>query len=270
MQGFFGFLAFLAFVLFIVTMIKPNSKVIFWTQKKTRGMGCLYLVATIIFGIIAGNAGGSAANTVNTASSSPAQSQAASSTATVSKATPSTAPASSAAPAAKPYSTTLMSGYYEVGTDIPAGKYDFEIASGAGNVVDVGDGVNLMMGKDSSYQKSYKNATLTDGNTLILMQCSIKIASKEASTNLKKRDNSSAKAITLSSGKYVAGKDFQPGYYDITLVSGSGNVICGDNELNAMMGSDTSMYVKEYKNVPFKVDYTLDLEGPKVKLTPSK
>jgi hypothetical protein len=164
----------------------------------------------------------------------------------------------------------LEAGYYEIGIDIPAGTYDFELVSGSGNVFDIGDSVNLMMGKGENFQQSYKNAELKDGNTLVLSQCSIKISSKAVNASLKKRDNTSAKEIVLSSGKYTAGKDFQPGYYDITLVSGSGNVICEDNQLNAMIGSDTSMFVKGYKNVPFKDGNKLDIEGPKVKLTPSK
>ena len=177
---------------------------------------------------------------------------------------------SSATEAKKAYASTLEAGYYEIGIDIPAGTYDFELVSGSGNVFDIGDSVNLMMGKGENFQQSYKNAELKDGNTLVLSQCSIKISSKAVNASLKKRDNTSAKEIVLSSGKYTAGKDFQPGYYDITLVSGSGNVICEDNQLNAMIGSDTSMFVKGYKNVPFKDGNKLEIEGPKVKLTPSK
>jgi hypothetical protein len=241
-------------------MSEPNG--VPTVKKKKKKWPWIIIAVVVIIIIIAavngGNSGGSSGNspTVSNATDASAGSTAVSAATTNAK---------------KPYSATLESGFYEVGVDIPAGTYDFEIASGTGNVVDIGDDINLMMGKgDSSYQKDYKNADLTDGNTLMVMQCSIKINSKAASTAIKKRDNSSAKATTLSSGKYTAGKDFQPGYYDISIVSGSGNVICQDNELNAMMGKDTSMYVKKYKNVHFDKDYKLDIEGPKVKLTPSK
>lgn len=175
----------------------------------------------------------------------------------------------------KSFSTTLVSGFYEIGTDIPAGTYNLAIASGSGNVIDADDSINLLMGSDTSmYQKDYKNAELKDGNTLQIRQCSIKITSNDASTQLKKRDNSSAKAVKFSSGKYTCGKDFQPGYYDLKLVSGSGSVTCRDNELDGMMGEDASVaadvYVKEYKNVHFEKDFKLDLEGPTIQMTPSK
>lgn len=273
MQGFFGFLAFVAFVMFIIAMIKPD-KVVFWSKKKGRGMGCLYLVAGIVFCIIAGNSGTKGATTTaaGNAGTSSAQSVQANSTTKASTAQSSAAP-SSAAPTTQSYSATLLPGFYEIGTDIPAGTYDFEIASGKGNVTDANDDVNLIMGKDSDsmYQKSYKNAALTDGATLTLSQCSIKISSKDASMPLKKRDNSTAKDFAISSsGKYKAGKDFQPGYYDIKLKSGSGNVICEDNELNAIFSTDSSLGVTEYKNVKFEDGNTLDVEGPGLQLTPSK
>ena len=177
----------------------------------------------------------------------------------------------SSAAAQKSFSATLLPGYYEIGVDIPAGIYNFDIASGKGNVTDINDDVNLVMGNDSDamYQKSYKNAELADGSTLFVQQCSIKVLSSNAG-EIKKRDNSSAKAVTLSSGKYTAGRDFKIGYYDITLVSGSGNVVCQDNELNAIFSTDKDFGVATYKNVPFKDGYKLDVEGAKIKLTPSK
>jgi hypothetical protein len=54
MAGFFYFLAFAAFAAFIVGLIKPQIMV-FWGKKKTRGAACLYLIAMIVFLIIAGN-----------------------------------------------------------------------------------------------------------------------------------------------------------------------------------------------------------------------
>lgn len=231
-------------------------------DKKKKG-GCLkiglgVIAAIIIIVIIAQSCSKGSGGTSSSASS-------------IATSISTTSTASQTAAQQKAFSATLLPGYYEVGVDIPAGTYNFDIASGSGNVTDINDGVNLIMGTGSNdmYQKSYKNAELTNGSTLFLQQCSIKVASANVGTT-QKRDNSSAKAATFSSGKYTVGKDFQSGYYDITLASGSGNVICMDNELNAIFTKDKSLGVTTYKNVPFKDGYKLQVEGAKVNLTPSK
>lgn len=278
MSGFFGFLAFAAFVFFILGLIKPQ-KFIFWGKRK-RGSTFLYLVAFVVFLIVSVSTSPGAGATPTSvssatgesASSSQVSEQPASSKAASEKVPASAAPVSSKAPATKEFSVTLLPGYYEIGADLPSGTYDFDIVTGNGNVSDINDGVNLIMGKNSDdmYQKSYKNAELTDGSTLVLSQCSIKVSTKNAGA-VKARDNSSAKAFNItSSGKYAAGRDFQPGYYDIELVSGQGNVICMENQLNAIFSKDASLGVTEYKNVKFESGNTLQIEGPKLKLTPSK
>lgn len=267
MSGIFSTLAALALIAFIAGMVKPGI-VVFWSQQKTRGHACLYLAASVIFSIAAG---GSLGGTPTAAvSDTPSASVSVSAGSAASQAAPpSKAPACTAQP--KPYSATVLPGYYEIGTDLPAGTYNLDIVSGKGNVTDENDGVNLIMGTDSDeiYQKSYKNAELTEGATLFVQQCSVKATSSNPG-KIKRRDNSSAKPVTLSSGKYTAGRDFQVGYYDITLVSGSGNVICRENELNAIFSTDRTFGVTTYKNVPFKDGDKLDIEGAKVKLSPSK
>lgn len=256
------------------------------TGKKKRKKWPIIVAAVVVFLMICGaigSQGNKSAPTSSDSSSSVRSSSQSSKAAAATSAKPSSAeapassaPASSApasvAPTTKVYSSTLLPGFYEVGTDIPAGTYDFKIASGSGNVTSDDGSINLIMGNgdDSMYQKSYKNAELTDGMTLSISQCSIKVSSKEASTEVKKRDNSSAKEFSAASGKYKAGKDFKAGYYDIKLTGGSGNVICTDNGLNAIMSTDSTMGVTEYKNVKFSDGNTLDLEGANVKLIPSK
>ena len=277
MSGFFGFLAVVAILFFILALIKPE-KFIFW-KKKTRGSAFLYLIVSIVFIIIASTNSPSTTSTstpssaTNEKTSSVQTSETGTSSAVASKAIASSAaPVSSETTATKAFSTTLLPGYYEIGVDIPSGTYNFEIATGNGNVTDVNDGINLIMGKgsDDMYQKSYKNAELADGSTLFLSQCSIKVSSQNAGA-VTARDNSGAKAFNItSSGKYSAGKDFQPGYYDIELVSGQGNVMCTENQLNAIFSKDASFGVTKYKNVKFESGNILQVEGTKIKLTPSK
>jgi hypothetical protein len=228
-------------------------------------IGIIIVLIIIIKACSGGSSGGSTSN-------APTVSNAAvTSSTTAASSTANSAPVSNAA-TTKAYSAALDPGFYEIGVDIPAGTYDFAIVSGNGNVTTTSGNVNLVMGKqsDNMYQKTYKNAELNANDTLFVQQCSIKIDSKAADMNIKKRDNSTAKEVSFSAGNYTVGKDFKPGYYDISLVSGSGNVICQDNELNAIFGDDSSMGVKTYKNVPFKDGNKLQVEQVKVKLTPSK
>lgn len=79
-----------------------------------------------------------------------------------------------------------------------------------------------------------------------------------------------AEFTTAQSGTYTAGTDFEPGVYDIEVVSGSGNVMGTD--LNEIMGTGNSMfgdlYVESYDNKTFKEGDTLEVSGVSVKLVP--
>ncbi|MEG1481599.1 hypothetical protein [Clostridium sp.] len=96
-------------------------------------------------------------------------------------------------------------------------------------------------------------------------------AKKEKAEEQKKLD---AKTKTLGNGNYVAGKDFEPGVYDIIAVSGGGNVSSSnmyDGGLNAIMGVEQGdMYEKEYKNIKLPDGVTLKISGVKIKLVPKE
>lgn len=274
MSTFFGILSFAAFVCFIIGMIKPQI-IVFWTKKKSRGMASLYLVACIIFGIIAGITGSPSApkNSVSSSTVSSASSTAskapASSTAS-SKVTPS-------APANVKVDKTLESGNYTVGIDLPAGTYNFTAVKGAGNVTNDDGTINEIMGtksKGSEYTPTFSNAELQDGEIIHVSGVTLQVTSNNASgIALKKRSQSINKDYTFGAGNYTAGKDFNAGTYDITAVSGNGNVTTEDGTLNAIMGTDTSndMYEKNYYNVDLSDGAVLQLAGSvKVRLTPSK
>lgn len=139
-------------------------------------------------------------------------------------------------------------------------------------------GMNAIMGvaNDGMYEKEYKNISMPDGVVLTISGVTVKITSKEDvdATNLKKRENTATKSVTLTSGNYVAGDDFEAGTYDITAVKGDGNV-SSDNMyeggLNAIMGtSGGDMYEKEFKNIVLNEGVTLSISGVTVKLDPSK
>jgi len=86
--------------------------------------------------------------------------------------------------------------------------------------------------------------------------------------------------MQLGSGYYTSGIDFPPGKYDITAVSGSGNVssdnmfsgginsIMGVAEANDVIGG--GLYEQTYKNVQLPEGVTLTVDGVKIQLVPSK
>jgi len=296
MQGLFGFLALAAFVAFIIGMIKPQV-VVFWGQKKSRGVACLYLVAMVVFSLIASAGSGSSAMTT-TGTNSRAFSSVSSTVAASSEVTPastsssassiassavpsSKAPSSTAPVTKKIYVSELGNGNYTAGIDFPAGTYDITAIKGKGNVSSsnmYSGGLNAMMGTgaDDMYEKDYKNVEFPDGTILTVADVTIKIASKEEvdSSNLKKRENTATKSVTLSSGNFIAGKDFEAGIYNITAVKGSGNV-SSDNMyeggLNAVMGVKADdMYQKEFKNIVLSKDVKLTISSVTIKLEPSK
>lgn len=279
MSGLFGFLAFAALAAFIIGLIKP-SLVVFWGKKKTRGPVFLYLVAMVIFAGIASASSGNAtpAPPAESGTQSPAASGV---TSVVSQAEQvSAAPVSSAVTESKPYTAELSSGHYTAGIDFPAGTYTITAVKGNGNVSTsnmYSGGLNAVMGVkgDDMYQKEFKNAKIPDGEVLSISGLTVKISSSgNVDIQLKKRENTATKEVTLSPGNYVAGTDFPAGTYDIVAVSGSGNVSSDnmfDGGLNAIMSTkEDDMYIKEFKNANFESDVTLTVSGVTVKLVPSK
>lgn len=75
----------------------------------------------------------------------------------------------------------------------------------------------------------------------------------------------------LTSGNYTAGTDFPAGEYDITAVSGSGNVASGNmfsGGLNAMMGTTeanktigSDIYEQQYSNIKLPDGVVLSVSG---------
>lgn len=69
----------------------------------------------------------------------------------------------------------------------------------------------------------------------------------------------------LASGNYTAGIDFPAGKYDITAVSGTGNVISSNmfsGGINAMMGiGNPELYELEYQNIKLDEGVVLSVSG---------
>ena len=188
------------------------------------------------------------------------------------------------------YQVDLSSGHYTAGIDFPAGKYDIVAVAGGGNVSSsnvFAGGINAVMGtadKNTNgldmYEQEYKNINLPDGTVLSISRVTVNISSDKADgAPLKSRNQSITESVELGNGNFISGEDFEPGIYDISAVSGGGNV-SSDNMhnggLNAILGTSDQnangldMYEQEYKNIDLPSGTTLTISGVKIMLTPSK
>ena len=195
---------------------------------------------------------------------------------------PPAAPAAPAAPRTISVSMTLTNGHYTAGIDFPAGRYNIEAVKGGGNVSSTNafsGGINAIMGvagQGDMFQQKYSNINLPKGTVLSISRVAVTISSDAASASaLEPRNQPIRDSVTLGNGHFVAGKDFPAGTYDISAVSGSGNVSSSNilsGGINAMMGvaGQGDLFEQLYKNIALTKDVTLSISNVRVKLTPSK
>jgi hypothetical protein len=194
-------------------------------------------------------------------------------------------------PAPNPVSIELSNGNYTSGIDFPPGKYDIEAIKGHGNVSSsnlYNGGLNAVMGSEEAnkelgtnlYEQKYSNISLPDGVILYISGVTVRISCENADVAaLQMREQPNTETVELGSGNFVAGDDFPAGVYNITAVSGGGNVssdnlyngginaVMGTADLNTSMGSE--FYQQEYKNIELTEGVTLSISGVSVRLTPS-
>lgn len=179
------------------------------------------------------------------------------------------------------YSKTITAGTYTVGTDLPKGKYNLNVKSGAGSYMLSIDGSeptakSIASEESETDVKEIKNINLADGNKVIIMgNAEVELFSEDADEKtLTKRENSLTKEVDLEPGTYTAGADFEAGVYDITSTGDEGQVITdgktvgGVNDIMSKEGSNSS--VKTVKNVELTDNQTITITTTKVTLTPSK
>lgn len=79
------------------------------------------------------------------------------------------------------------------------------------------------------------------------------------------------KEVTFGAGNYACGTNFNPGTYNISRISGMGNVYCMSNGLNEVFGPNTEYnQISNYANVTFYRGETLRISGGvTIRLTPS-
>ncbi len=180
------------------------------------------------------------------------------------------------------FETELTAGHYEVGVDIPQGTYNITCISGQGNVSSsnmFSGGLNEVMNVDTSDGFSidtFNNAKFSNGDELTVSSTAvIKITSEAADASSLGSRSPLGVEIELSSGNFVAGTDFEPGVYDITCITGQGNVYSDnilEGGLNEVMNVDTSngFSISLFKNAKFESGTQLTISGCTIKLTPSK
>ena len=132
--------------------------------------------------------------------------------------------------------TTLSTGNYTVGKEIPAGRYVMTPEGGSGNFVVENGGipvVNEILGDSSMGGVPSVTATLKNGEQIQISGIP-NVKFTPATTELK---------TTLTTGEWVVGEDIKAGRYKITPTSGSGNFVVengGIPVVNEILG-DSSM-----------------------------
>lgn len=132
--------------------------------------------------------------------------------------------------------TTLSTGNYTVGKEIPAGRYVMTPEGGSGNFIVENDDdpvINEILGDSSMGGVPSVTDTLKNGEKIQISGIP-NVKFTPATTQLK---------TTLTTGEWVVGEDIKAGRYKITPTSGSGNFIVekdGDPVVNEILG-DSSM-----------------------------
>ena len=189
------------------------------------------------------------------------------------------------------FATTLTTGHYLVGTDIPVGTYNFYSKKGTGNLISSDGAVNVIfdynkesgesIGLEGFGTEELNNIYLEDGVVLTIT------GNQEISAgcddglvdSMVKRDQEGLKEIEIGYGNYGASDNIPAGTYDIEWIEGMGNIICTsstDNGINEIMGESSDMSelsktnIKKFRNLTLNDGDILEIDELKVRLTPSK
>jgi uncharacterized protein YxeA len=178
------------------------------------------------------------------------------------------------------YTGQIKAGNFIAGTDFPSGTYTFLVVEGNGEIMSSETSTVYSVGTNSDAQWGDKlsdivvseNSVITVKGDLILY-----ITSSNASDQpLDKRTEHIDEGLTLNSGGYIAGEDFDSGTYSIYAINGYG-FISSDNSNNIsdcgiavwMNGVNSNDYCNQYSNVELDSGVSLNIdEGLEVTLVP--
>lgn len=190
------------------------------------------------------------------------------------------------------FSTTLITGHYLVGTDIPVGTYNFFSKKGSGNLFSSDGTVNVIFDHNNESGKSIgletfgteelKGIYLSEG-TIISVTGAQEISAgcdDGAVSSMKERDQEDIDEIEIGYGHFGAPDNIPSGTYNVELLEGKGNIICSsstDTGINEVMGEvdsdngiEEKIYITEFKNLTIEDGDILEIDNIKIKLTPSK
>ena len=148
------------------------------------------------------------------------------------------------------------------------GIYGTNGSGKSGIVTSLGSGTGV------EYASTYENAALKNGDVLKLTQSlKVKISTQEATfSTMTGYENTAKEEKEFGPGDYLIGQDITPGYYDISVVSGTiVNVSLTDGAFTGMFSSDPAMAESagsSYKNVAFREGATLKVSTGSIKITP--
>lgn len=172
------------------------------------------------------------------------------------------------------FSMDLTAGNYVVGIDIPEGIYTFTATENFGTVSTY-SGIfiaNMDVNAEEGFIRTADNVKLNKFDVMSVSNLTLNItAKKHVAKKLAKRINPATESYSFSRGAYFVGEDFEPGFYDITVLDGNGNVMV-ENRLNLVMGRyHNYLYMENFKHACFTKGMTLLIfHELTIDLTPSK
>lgn len=188
------------------------------------------------------------------------------------------------------FTTTLITGHYTVGIDIPVGTYSFYIKSGTGNLYSSDGTLNVIfdhnnesggsIGLDNFGTEELKNIYL-EKNIIVTVTGSQEISAgcdDGLVDSMESRNQEGLKEIEVGYGNFGASDNIPAGTYDIEWIEGTGNIICSssaDTGINEIMGESSDseldrMYINKFRNLTLNEGDILEIDKIKVKLIPSK
>lgn len=215
-----------------------------WFVRHKIVTGLLVIIVIIIIGSAGGNKNQSSSQTKNTGSkndSGQSNSQAAASSNNNSDQTAQT-PAAPAERQVEGKVTTLSTGNFTGGKDVPNGLYDVTTVKGqSGNFIVLGtDSYNEILGINSIMGVPKVRVRISDGD-----QIEISSLSKVIFTPVTTPFITDYAPVTLYAGTFTVGQDIAPGRYAATTTTGSsGNfIVSGNDNVNEILGAKEGMGV---------------------------
>ncbi|MDR1801748.1 MAG: hypothetical protein LBQ95_07935 [Lachnospiraceae bacterium] len=177
------------------------------------------------------------------------------------------------------FTASFDTGNYICGVDFPAGTYTITATNGIGSIAygqlnDELPRTTRMSLEKQDLTETEITATFTkDMRLMVTGALSIKCESRDADPNeeiLGRPENKDQAQVTLTTGEYVAGRDFEAGEYDIIAQGPEGQVYTegfyfgGVSEMLSINGEENT--VKEVKNVVLNEETRIIVDGTTILL----